>query len=177
MRIPVFLSYPYPYNGEQELFIGRVKEYLNSRGIEPCTLGVTDYDIEEPLNAIRGIMRDVDGLITVGFRRYYIENGLEKPKNRFEKKIANQFLTSPWCHIETAMAFQLGLPILVFREHGVIEDGIFEKGVVGTYLPQFDLSTPFEDYFESEEWNQILGTWEGYVRSVKKSKGKPPKQF
>ena len=37
------------------------------------------------------------------------------------------------------MAYQLGLPILIFRQKGVIDDGILERGVVGLYMPEFDL--------------------------------------
>ena len=49
-------------------------------------------------------------------------------------------MTSPFCHIEPAMAFQLGLPVLVFREKGVLDDGILEKGGCWVYiLSEFDL--------------------------------------
>lgn len=46
--------------------------------------------------------------------------------------ISNKWLTSPYCHIEAAMVFQIELPVLVFREKGVIDDGILEKGVLGS---------------------------------------------
>lgn len=48
----VFLSYPRPYNNEQQNFIEKLSEYLVSRGYEPRTLGVTDYDMDAPLKAI-----------------------------------------------------------------------------------------------------------------------------
>lgn len=31
------------------------------------------------------------------------------------------------------MAVQIGLPVLILRESGVVADGILEKGVLGTY--------------------------------------------
>lgn len=108
-------------------------------------------------------MFESNGLLAIAFKRYYVVNGIEKPKSIDEKNISNKYFSSPWCHIEPAMAFQLGLPILIIRE----------KGVIGTYLPEFDLSNPIEEYLKSEEWNQIIGEWEGYVRAVKKAKGKP----
>jgi hypothetical protein len=72
------------------------------------------------------------------------------------------------------MAYQLGLPVLIFREAGVMDDGVLEKGVVGLYMPEIDLEAPAERYFRSAEWNAIIGRWEGFVRAVVDRKGKPP---
>ncbi|WP_299685584.1 hypothetical protein [uncultured Dokdonia sp.] len=73
------------------------------------------------------------------------------------------------------MAFQIGLPILILRENGVIADGILERGVTGT-LPEFDL-TKSNSYLENNEWLQIIGKWEGFVRKVVQTKGNPPKLY
>ena len=177
MNIPVFLSYASPYNEEQRLFIKKVQDFLRSRGLEPRTLGVTDYDNDEPLTAIRRLMLESNGLLAIAFRRYYIEEGKEKPLSKNETVISDQYFSSPWCQIEPAMAFQLGLPILLFRESGVIANGVLERGVIGTYLPEFDLSKPIDTYFESEEWLQLIGVWEGSVRAVRKAKGTPPRLY
>lgn len=179
-KIPVFLSYPKPHMANQEDYIEYLKKYLDHRGFAPRTLGVTDYDIEEPLTAIRRLMLECNGLITIAFRRTLIEKGVHKgnsDNNSDTKEISDIWITSPYCHIEPAMAFQIGLPVLIFRESNVIADGILERGVSGTYLPEFDLRTPPDIYFDSTEWNQIIGKWEGYVRNVVENKGKPPKLF
>ena len=75
------------------------------------------------------------------------------------------------------MAYQIGLPILIFREKGVVAEGLLEKGVVGTYMPEFDVSKPQDSYFASAEWNDIIARWEGFVRAVVEAKGSPPKLF
>lgn len=62
---------------------------------------------------------------------------------------------------------------LILREKGVIEDGILEKGVIGTYMPEFDLNGNIDKYFKSKEWVQVIQKWEGYVRKVVENKGKP----
>lgn len=181
MQISVFLSYPKPYNTQQERFIKLISQYLEERGFQPRTLGVTDYDMEAPLTAIRRIMIESSGLLTIAFRRALIVEGTGKPdSDKLDVKpydLSNKWLTSPYCHIEPAMAFQIGLPILIFRESGVIDDGILEKGVTGTYMPEFDLDTDIEKYFQSLEWKQLIGRWEGYVRKVSEAKGCPPKLY
>ena len=53
MKDSVFLSYPKPYLEKQKQFIEKVVSYLENRGLQPRTLGVTDYDMDAPLTAIR----------------------------------------------------------------------------------------------------------------------------
>lgn len=180
MNISVFLSYPKPYNQAQKEFIEVISKYLLSRGLEPRTLGVTDYDMEAPLVAIRRLMMESNGLLTIGFRRGYIQNGEGKPKSDIGEQgydLSNRWITSPYCQIEPAMAFQQGLPILVLREAGVIAEGILEKGVTGTYLSEFNLENPANQYTVSPEWQQLIGKWEGHVRRVVECKGCPPRLY
>lgn len=178
MRISVFLSYPKPFLQVQQQFISRITTYLEERGFAPRTLGVTDYDMDAPLTAIRRLMLESNGLITVAFRRTYLEKGITRHRvdveGLEETSLGETWLTTPWAHIEPAMAYQLGLPILIFRERGVLADGILEKGVVGLYMPEIDLSKDVDSYFKSNEWNGVMGRWEGCVRNVVDAKGRPP---
>ena len=156
-KIPVFLSYPKLFTKKQQDFIAAVQGYLDLRGFVGRTLGVTDYDMQEPLTAIRRLMLECNGLITMALKRSYIESGSSKPDSdcgEASSNLNNTWLTSPYCQIEPAMAFQIGLPILILRERGVLAEGLLEKGVIGTYLPEFDLTTPISIYFDSEEWKQ-----------------------
>ncbi|MGW8114015.1 hypothetical protein ACVS9P_02330 [Caproicibacterium sp. NSD3] len=126
--------------------------------------------MEEPLIAIRRLMIESNGLLTVAFRRGYIQHGQGKPdSNIYESNydLSDKWITSPYCQIEPAMAFQLGLPILILKE----------KGVTGTYLPEFDLKNPIEQYFGSREWQQLIDKWEILVRKVVENKGCPPKLY
>jgi len=153
MRISVFFSYPKPAFSRQEEFVRRITDYLEERGFAPRTLGVTDYDMDAPLTAIRRLMLDANGLITVAFRRTYVESGAARAGTDIDgldsDTIDGTWLTTPWAHIEPAMAYQLGLPLLLLREKGVLADGIHERGIVGLYLPEFDLDKPQDEYFES----------------------------
>jgi hypothetical protein len=152
--ISVFLSYPKPCFGRQEAFVSKISKYLSERGMAPRTLGVTDYDMDAPLTAIRRLMLESNGLITIAFRR-----------------------TTPWAHIEPSMAYQIGLPVLILREKDVLADGVLERGVLGLYMPEFDLDKSIDDYFQNEEWKGMIGKWEGYVRAVVDRKGRPPGLF
>lgn len=154
-----------------------LSEYLKSRGYDPRTLGVTDYDVDAPLKAIRRLMLESNGIITIAFRRALIIQGNVKPETDNTYAIDNSWLTSAWSHIEPAMAFQIGIPVLIMREKGVIEDGILEKGVLGTYMPEFDLKNSYKEYLQSSEWNQLIRKWENQVGKVVETKGNPPKLY
>lgn len=177
MGVSVFLSYPKPFNKDQELFVTELRDYLVERGLEPRTLGVTDYDMDAPLKAIRRLMFESNGLITIAFRRAQIDRGTGKPSTSEEYSLDNCWLTSPYSHIEPAMAFQIGLPVLVLREQGVIADGILEQGVFGTYMPEFSIQEENRAYFSSDEWKQLIRKWETQVGSVVENKGNPPKLY
>ncbi len=175
MSSSIFLSYPRPYLKKQEEFIERVIKCLEEKGLQPRTLGVTDYDMDAPLKAIRRLMLESNGLIAIAFRRGIIKQGTGKPMSDImqnEYDLSGKWITSPYCQIEPAMAFQLGLPVLILKEKGVIEEGILEKGVLGQYMPEFDLDHDLDIYFKSEEWLQIIRRWEENVRKVVENKEK-----
>ena len=107
--------------------------------------------MDAPLTAIRRLMLESNGLITIALRRTHIVKSTARYRadiKGFEEVALNDaWLTTPWAHIEPAMAYQLGLPILLLREKGVVADGILEKGVVGLYMPEIDLSKDMDLYF------------------------------
>lgn len=181
MSISVFLSYPKPCYGRQQVFVDKISKYLSERGFGPRTLGVTDYDMDAPLTAIRRLMLESNGLLTIAFRRTFVEKGTARLRTDIDtlrdEPIDGRWLTTPWAHIEPAMAYQLGLPVLILREYGVLADGILERGVLGLYMPEFDLEGAIDGYFQSAEWKGMIGKWEGYVRSVVDRKGRPPELF
>ena len=177
-KFSIFLSYPRPYDARQQDFIDHLCDYLDDRGFAPRTLGVTDYDLDAPLKAIRRLMLESNGLITVALRRTYLKNATSNFQTNVAgvstRDLSDTWLTSPWAHIEPAMAYQIGLPIMILRESGVVQDGILERGVVGTYMPTFDVAQSVSDYLSSPEWKDLIGKWEGQVRSVVDKKGSPP---
>lgn len=173
LRIPIFLSKPTPICEEQEFFIDYLIEFLKSEGLEPRTLGVTDYDTNAPLKGIRRIMMESNGLLAIALKKTYIETGCEYKGGSWDC-VEDKWLTSPYCQIEPAMAFQLGLPVLILRDKSVIPDGILEKGAVGSFMSVFDIKDGCK-YFYSDEFLKLLREWEADVRTVAKNNGNPPR--
>ena len=101
--IPIFLSFSKPVFPAQQEFIHNLSEGLESFGMKPRTLGVTDYDIGVPLTAIKSLMSNSAGLLSIAFRRTHIEAGekFDDSDGRSGRKapIQDQWLTSPWPHV------------------------------------------------------------------------------
>ncbi|MEL7664107.1 hypothetical protein [Methanosarcina mazei] len=112
---------------------------------------------------IREIMDECYGLLSIAFGKTYIEKGTDKYGANLTDNdaadISNQWITSPYCQIEPSMAFQRDIPFMIFREKGVIAEGILEIGAVGTYMPEFDLNSSINTYFESPQWEQLFHQW------------------
>lgn len=169
MKPSIFLSYPKPYLKSQQEFIEKLILYLESRELKPRTLGVTDYNMEAPLVAIKNIMKECQGLIAVAFKRTVVSEGVEKPNSDMElesKKLTNVWLTSPYCQIEPAMAFQMDLPVLILKEKDVLAEGILERGVLGAYMPEFSLENSPTLYFNTPEFKALMIQWEEKIRKV-----------
>ena len=154
-----------------------VREYFVQRDLEPRTLGVSDYDTEVPLASIRRLMLECNGVLVLALKRYRIEEGAAVISTRKGKKterdISGKWLTSPWCQIEAGMGFQLGLPVLVFREDGVLADGVLEQGVMASYMPEISLKLDVKQFLASTEWKQLINRFGADVRELRKRKGIP----
>jgi hypothetical protein len=175
VALPIFLSFPKPFTSNQDAIIQGIRDQLIERGLEPRTLGINEYDNEVPLRAVRRILLESNGVLTIGLRRYWVNAGAIKP-GVHEVPLQNQWFTSPWPHIETAMGYQLGLPILALREQGVHTDGVLERGTVDIFVPEVDTSATSE-FLVSQQWRQMLASWERDVRMVAKNRGTPPKLY
>jgi len=183
MGILIFLSYSMPISPGQRRFINDLRADLDGRGLEPRTLGVTDYDADIPLVAIRRLLAETNGLIAVAFRRWELVMQAESsPPASAGSEIGDahmhdRWTTSPYCHIEAAMAFQLGVPVLTLIESGVVRDGVLQDGVIGPRVASFDLKRRVPAYLQSTEWQQNVAKWEHRVRTVNDRKGHPPRWY
>lgn len=69
---------PRPFNAAQMSFALALDTELKDHGLEPRTLGVTDWDPDAPLTAVRRLMLESNGLVSVAFRRTLIEKGVTR---------------------------------------------------------------------------------------------------
>ncbi len=178
MKINIFLSHPKPMMKVQAEFIDALARQLEDPyGLVSHALGRESYDMDAPMTAIRRLMLECNGVLVVAFRRYWVDRGHENHGCDITgvncKSIAASWMTSPWCHIEAAMGFQLGLPLMVLREKGVIADGLLDRGVRGANYPEFELGPVVPDFITGPLFKSILPQWSARVRNFRESRGMP----
>jgi hypothetical protein len=179
MGVNIFLSRAAPHTHAQKAFLGELCDTLESRGLDARTVGESDFGMR-PLEEIRGVMMECNGLLSVAFRRLVVHSGEDRPRNELEARVAPiqpaTWFTTPYCHLECAMAFQVGLPILVIVENGVRPEGALEPGVLVMDPPEFDTEPRpgSHSFFSMPKWRQLFAVWEGQVREVVRAKRRPP---
>lgn len=74
---------------------------------------------------------------------------------------------SPFAQIEPAMAYLYGLPLLLIREAGVEQTGIWSFGIGPFLILEWDstVPNPIETFFARNDWKAIFENWVGQVRT------------
>ncbi len=135
----IYLSLTTPHMPIQAEFLHRLEEAICANGITPRSLGRSDWSLEAPLIPIRQLMSECSGAIVVAMARTEVISGVIYPGGDQERSLSDYFLSTVWVQIETAMAFQLDLPILILREDKVAAEGILDPKNTGLEVRTFSL--------------------------------------
>lgn len=135
MLIPIFGSCPTYLTPQQEEFKRYILSRLGHEGLEWRSLGQTDYPEASPLKGVHLLAKHCSGGLILGFSQFETKSGIWKKNTPYMKK-QNSLLKFPtaWNQLEGGIIFALGLPLLIFREDTLTEDGIFDKGVSDRYI-------------------------------------------
>ena len=123
----VFISMGSTATTEQREFVDAVLSSLQTVELSPRIMNENEWSHEQPLRAIRKIMKDCCGAVIIAFTRTEFPSGIEirKDKNR---ELTNISLPTPWNHIEASMAYAYDMPLLVISENGLKSEGLIEQG-------------------------------------------------
>lgn len=164
----LFLSYCRPTSPYQQDFMGLVHAHLTAQeDFETIVLG------GEPGDPLSQIVRAIDGstgLLALAFRRNLIGEGsqriVEPDGSVTNRQIANEWLTSSYCHIEVALAFRAGIPLLILQEHDVVPEGVLDRSSTGRdieLIAKESLPTTAHELANSPVGDRISG-WLNEVR-------------
>jgi len=131
MKVPrVFVSMGTPYTENQTRFRVALESLLRTQcGVDPRIIGVNEYPSGSPVHKIRDTMSTCDGVLVVAYERKYVQRGIERRASPQERTFVDEKYTTPWNHIESAIAFSMGIPLYVLCETGVVEEGLIESKV------------------------------------------------
>lgn len=135
--VHIFVSRPTWVSCEYEMGLDTFLKSMAHMGLTPRTLGSSDYPSKAPLDEVIEIMDECQGAIILGYPQVQISKGTIK-ENLLESELT---LATEWNHIEAALAYSKGLPILVIH-HLTVSRGIFDRGVMNAFLHSVDLKSP-----------------------------------
>jgi hypothetical protein len=175
-RIPVFLSHPSRLNSVQQLFVDNIILQIKEALLFPRTLPISEQYPETPLTNIRRMILSSYGMVSLNLRQRnvdFVENNLNQPLT------GSTWEGSPFAQIEPAMAYQYGLPLLLIRETGVEQNGIWSFGIGPFLILEWDstASDPIASFFAQNDWKSIFQNWVGQVRNGFYLQTQPPFQY
>jgi len=132
-KIKVFFSVGSPHTDEQQNFINKIVQYFDENGIVLETL--KEWNDNDPLLPIMKEIKNSCGCFVLALERIQISEGIEKRGSDQESKIVNTAFASPWLHIEAALARSMDMPLIIFKDQslkneGLIHDNKQEWGIV-----------------------------------------------
>ncbi len=127
MAIDVYLSAGKPANAEQEAFLQAVERFLRQRDLDPRTPGRTHLANKQPLKAVEQCMRTCKGIVVVAYERLYAPVAIERRGGPDQKGLEDAIVPTVWNQVEGAMAYTLGLPVLILAQKGLRSEALLES--------------------------------------------------
>ena len=166
-RTSVFLSVGSNGSTQQEAFVEAIETRLRAEGLDPRTLGRSDWDSSAPLRPIVDLLAECSGAVILALERSYFQSGTERRGGDDEKQLSNVVLPTVWNQIEAALAYSKGLPMLVICEEGMQSEGLLEARydwyVQRVKVDLASLTTP--------EFNGVLASWKDKLSASKGLRG------
>jgi len=126
----IFISMGTPYSAQYRDFRNELERIIRENcNAEPKIIGKNEYPTGSPLLKIMEVMSDCDGIVVVAYERKFITSGFEKRNSPNRTEITNSSYTTAWNHIESAIAFTMGIPIYIICERGLTEEGLIETKI------------------------------------------------
>lgn len=154
-ELNVFVSVGGTATEQQEAFVRAVEDRLRSEGLVPHTVGRNTFSADAPLKAVTELLDRCSGTVVIALERSYFAAGLEKRGGPKETTLSEIRLPTPWNHIEAALAYTRGLPLMVIVEAGLKSEGLLERGY-DWYVQSVKAEAAA---LHSNEFNGVLASW------------------
>jgi hypothetical protein len=124
----IFLSVGSGLSDDQEQFYGELRDVLRSHGLNPRTLGRTDYLPDNaPLDGISEVLDECRGMIVLALERSHAQVLIDRPGTASEQTHRDVRLPTVWNQIEATMAYAKQLPLLVIVDERLKSEGLLEE--------------------------------------------------
>lgn len=166
MAIDVYLSAGKPANAEQEDFLQAVERFLRQHDLNPRTPGRTHLANKQPLKAVEQCMRTCKGIVVVAYERLYAPVAIERRGGAERQDLKDAIVPTVWNQVEGAMAYTLGLPVLILAQKGLRSEALLES--------KYDWNVQWIDVdaktLLSAEFNSVFDDWRKEIDVAEKAK-------
>jgi len=142
---------------------------LDAVGLEPRTVGVSDFVAKNPLHEVCVLARHCSGGLVLGFRQMQATEVVLKPDTERQSTSRDVAFASPWNQLEAGVLFAMRIPLLVVCETG-ISGGVFDPGAGDHFVNRIDMDRLDEPQHRAElhdtirswstdVWNHYRKVW------------------
>ena len=126
-------------------------------------MGQSDYPTQLPLREVHTIARHCSGGVILGFKQLEALSGKIKEGTSQESNISDSvYFPTPWNNLEAGILFSLKLPLLIFREDGIM-GGIFDNGVSDVFVHEMPPARLSKD--KEKSLQAVFLKWQADVRN------------
>jgi hypothetical protein len=121
------------------------------------------YPTVSQLTDVSTHLEKCDGCVIIAFGYLNVVNGFvhEHVEGEDRKEIINGSFSSPWLHIETALANEKQMPCLIIYDKNLCRDGMFEDAIIDSDKNMAAL--PYSDTLSAEDRIKI-NSWFNLVK-------------
>jgi hypothetical protein len=169
VEIPVFFSRGTPFNDVQKKYVDYFKSRFEQYGLR---LETAEWSAENALLPVRQKLKEVYGCVVLAIERMHSVESIYKQGTPKETKAKSEFFTTPWIQMEAAMAYQQELPLLIFAEQKIKNEGMIELGTHEFRIFTIHPETP--DELEEDNFKFLIKSWAEKVRKFYVEKNSSP---
>jgi hypothetical protein len=155
MSTDVFLSVGRTFTDEQERFVSALELTLRTAGLNPRTVGRSDFSSKAPLRRIAEVLEECHGSVVLAFERSRAPQWVDRPGSPEEQQFDDARFPTVWNEIEASMSYAKRLPLLVLVQSGLRDDGLLEARY-DWYVQWIDLQ---EASLRTNEFQAVLADW------------------
>ena len=140
-RAPVFVSIGRHGEDAQHEFVDCMVRALEGSGLSPRLPSLRRSGSEEPLQRILMDMRRCYGVVVIAYPRWHFALGHEIVETALETELGVRTLPSVWLQVEAAMAYALGLPLLILVDERIHGEGMVNLRHPSSFTCSYSLDT------------------------------------
>jgi hypothetical protein len=110
------------------------------------------YDASNVLSKLSGKIESCTAMIVFGFKSVHVREGVFRDSTEDSRAVKDEFLSTPWNHIEVGMAVMKGIPVLLLVDDDIC-DGVFHNNINDELIVKMSISCCLENRKENvESW-------------------------